>query len=63
MALLGQPQIQSQKIKHKLTVLMIYVIEIAQKKADVMFKRNLDYYINWLICSVLKHLSIGRIAN
>lgn len=28
-----------------------YVIEIAQKKANIMFKGNLDYYINWLICS------------
>ncbi|MDW8802474.1 hypothetical protein P8V03_15095 [Clostridium sp. A1-XYC3] len=28
-----------------------YVIEAAQKKAQIMFKGNLDYYINWLICN------------
>jgi hypothetical protein len=28
-----------------------YVIELAQQKANLMFKGNLDYYINWLICS------------
>jgi hypothetical protein len=28
-----------------------YVIRIAEEKAKVMFKGNLDNYINWLICS------------
>lgn len=28
-----------------------YVILVAQQKANIMFKGNLDYYINWLICS------------
>lgn len=36
----------------KLTVnLDDYVIELAQQKANLSFKGNLDYYINWLICS------------
>ena len=28
-----------------------YVIEIAKQKAQIMFKGNLDYYVNWLICN------------
>lgn len=28
-----------------------YVIRIAEEKAKVMFKGNIDNYINWLICS------------
>ena len=28
-----------------------YVIELALQKANIMFKGNMDYYINWLICS------------
>lgn len=28
-----------------------YVIKIARQKARVMFRGNLDYYINWLICN------------
>lgn len=28
-----------------------YVMELALQKADIMFKGNMDYYINWLICS------------
>lgn len=39
------------KTKRLTVTLDDYVIEAAQQKADVMFKGNLDYYINWLICS------------
>lgn len=28
-----------------------YVMKIAEEKAKVMFKGNMDNYINWLICS------------
>lgn len=36
----------------KLTVnLDEYVIELAIQKANIMFKGNMDYYLNWLICS------------
>lgn len=32
-----------------------YVVEVAQEKANIMFKGDLDCYINWLICSNNKH--------
>lgn len=32
-----------------------YVIKVAEEKAKVMFKGNMDNYINWLICSNNKH--------
>lgn len=28
-----------------------YVIKITEQKAKIMFKGNIDNYINWLICS------------
>jgi len=28
-----------------------YVLEVAQQKANIMFKGDIDYYVNWLICS------------
>jgi len=28
-----------------------YVIKIAEAKAKIMFKGNIDNYINWLICT------------
>ncbi len=28
-----------------------YIIKIAEAKAKIMFKGNMDNYINWLICS------------
>jgi len=42
----------SKTVAKRLTVnLEDYVIEVAQQKAKIMFKGNLDNYINWLICS------------
>jgi hypothetical protein len=38
-----------------------YVIEVAQQKAKIMFKGNLDYYINWLICSNNKQVVIKKV--
>jgi hypothetical protein len=32
-----------------------YVVKIAEEKAKVMFKGNIDNYINWLICTNNKH--------
>lgn len=38
-------------IKRMTVNLEEYVIKIAEEKASVMFKGNMDNYINWLICN------------
>lgn len=44
------------KSDKRLTVtLEDYVIKIAEAKAKIMFKGNIDNYINWLICTNNKH--------
>lgn len=40
------------KSEKRLTVTLDdYVIKIAEAKAKIMFKGNIDNYINWLICT------------
>jgi hypothetical protein len=42
-------------IKRLTVTLDDYVIKVAEEKAKLMFKGNIDNYINWLICSNNKH--------
>ncbi|QGU94459.1 hypothetical protein GOM49_04500 [Clostridium bovifaecis] len=38
-------------VKRLTVTLDDYIIKIAEEKAKIMFKGNMDNYINWLICS------------
>jgi|GEM_PF-1732147 len=42
-------------VKRLTVTLDDYVVKIAEEKAKVMFKGNMDNYINWLICTNNKH--------
>jgi hypothetical protein len=42
-------------VKRLTVTLDDYVVKIAEDKAKVMFKGNMDNYINWLICTNNKH--------
>lgn len=48
-------------IKRLTITLDDYVLKVAEEKAKMMFKGNLDNYINWLICSNNKH-EIRKVA-